>query len=94
MKILGFDYELKRVSGDYDQGNMGACQLDKNIIIISDGIPKQRQASTLLHEIIEVLNDSFELNFEHKVISQLEAGLYQVLVDNGVDLTPLLKELE
>ncbi len=45
----------------------------------------------MLHEILEVLDERMELGMEHRVIQSLEAGLYQVLNDAGVDLSPLLE---
>ena len=53
-----------------------------NKIWIDKNQSQQRQESCLIHEIIEMLNYEFQWDLEHKVISQLDSGLYQVLKDN------------
>lgn len=67
--------------GEYDYGGQA--------ISICRDAPMAIQDSSMLHEIIEALNSMLELGLEHKVIAQLEAGLYQVFKDNGVNLSPL-----
>lgn len=90
MKILGYDYTL--VSDPF-LDSMGAMQTASLRIKIDARIVPQQQESTILHEIIEALNTHLQLELPHHAISALEAGLYQVLRDAGVDLAPLLKEV-
>ena len=47
----------------------------------------------MLHEIIEAINYHLELEMEHNVRMGLEAALFQVLTANGVDLSPLTKDV-
>jgi hypothetical protein len=94
MKILGYNYKMRSVDCDLDAGNMGTCHTAKNTIIISTDYPDDRRISTVLHEILEALNFNLELELTHPVTTQLESGLFQVLTDAGVDLSPLLKELK
>jgi len=42
------------------------------------------QLSTLLHEVIEALDTSLELDMDHNQITAMEAGIFQVLRDNPV----------
>ena len=66
-----------------------ASVLTRSLTIWIDGRQSlSRMESCLIHEIIEILNYDLELDLPHEKISQLEAGLYQVLKDNN-----LLKKL-
>jgi len=84
IKILGKVYKVE-ISNNFkehnstDRGNVGLTQ-DK--IIVDNTLCIDQQKETLLHEIIEVLNDSFEMDLKHCTISQLTAGLLQILLDN------------
>lgn len=63
-------------------GSYGQMRPADMKIVIDSTIAKPMQESTFLHEIIEVINTNLELGMEHKIISALEAGLYQVIKDN------------
>jgi hypothetical protein len=95
MKILGYDYKLV-VEEDHDNAT-GRCHISKQLIRISPDQCAQQKESTILHEIIEALAYHLHLELpsdQHKVIMPLEAALYQVLIDAGVDLSPLTKEIK
>lgn len=72
-------------------GSSGRVDITKQVIQIATDLTPEQTTSTVLHEILEALKYHLELEMEHNVIMALEAGLYQVLVDNGVDLSPLLE---
>jgi hypothetical protein len=89
MKILGYEY---RVVGDRDSDYIGAFGRQNSarlLVQIASDIAPQQRISTLLHEMIEVLNYHLQLDMPHQVIMSLEAGLYHALTENGVDLSPL-----
>ena len=85
LKILGYDYEIilreDRLKEDGSE-NPGTHSSRVQRIWIDATQTQQQQESTLIHEILESLNYSLELQMPHNVISSLEAGLYQVLHDN------------
>ena len=94
MNILGYSYQLvENVDSDFI-GAFGRKHVKNQIIQIATDLVEQQRVSTVLHEIIEALNYHLELELEHSKIMALEAGLYQVLTENGIDLNPLIKELE
>ncbi len=94
MKIYGYDYELVE-DGDVDMiGALGRHHVRRQVLQIAEGMAQQQRESTVLHEILETLNYHNDLSLTNKVIMPLEAGLYQVLTDAGVDLSPLTKELD
>jgi hypothetical protein len=91
MKILGYDYEIDLTKNNEEIGASGRMHSVKQLIQIASNNTQQQAESTLLHEIIESLNYHLDLTLEHNKIMSLEAGLYQTLTDNGIDLSPLLK---
>ena len=54
----------------------------------------QQQLSVLLHELLEAICHHLDLEFEHSALRGLEAGLFEALTANGVDLTPLMAGAE
>ena len=93
MKILGHEYTL--ISAPNDQlGAYGRHLVREQILQVADDLHQQQMVTTVLHEIIEALNYHLGLDLDHSVIMALEAGLYQSLTDNEVDLSPLIAELQ
>jgi hypothetical protein len=93
MKILGYEYKVM-IETDRS-GDFGSVDVRQQIIRIAHDQTRQAELSAVLHEIIEAL--AYHLNLElpsdkNTVIMPLEAGLYQVLTDAGVDLSPLMSE--
>lgn len=87
MKILGYNYALVT---DTDMEALGSMHSRSQRLKLATDMHPDQQLSTLLHEIIEALNYHLDLGIQHQTIMALEAGLYQVLADNGVDLSPLM----
>jgi len=85
LKILGVSHKVDVVTSNVlDQDNtwMGRASEKDAVIQINRNMPRQIQAGTLIHEIIEILNGRMELQLEHQQITALDAGLTQVLLDN------------
>ncbi len=95
MKILAYDYQIiARQTPVEDSKIFGRHNANELTITICTGMGRQHQESTMLHEILEAINWQLQLNLdEHKTIC-LECGLYKVLKDAGVDLKPLMRELD
>lgn len=91
MKILGYPYTVQFVGADSMDGAMGRFYARQQRIEIASNMAPDGQLSTMLHEVLEALNYHLALNLPHAKIMALEAGLYQVLSENGVDLGPLLE---
>jgi len=94
MNILGYNYTVT-ADGEADiMGSYGRFHSKQHLQIqIASDLCAQQKMSTILHEILEALNYHLGLDLEHKIITALEAGLYQVLTENGVDLIPLAKDV-
>ena len=93
MRILGYDYTL-HIGGDSDvMDSYGRCLPKLQRILVASDLTDQAKITVVLHEVLEALKFHLELNLDHNVLSSLESGLFQVLTDSGVDLTPLVREL-
>jgi hypothetical protein len=94
VKILGFNYTVIVTKDIGITDNLGWCDTAGQKMYIKGSLSQQQSVVTVLHEIIEALNYHLQFSLEHRVIMGLEAGLYQVLTDNRVDLTPLTRKDE
>ncbi len=91
IKVLGYTYTIQNDKTQGEVGAMGRCHSDQQTIQIANNINGEAAASTLLHEIIEALNFHLKLEMNEQLVTALEAGLFTVLLDNGVDLLHLLR---
>jgi len=80
VKIGGHDVEV--VFSEWSVDRMGASHTPPGKIYINTACCKSQQEATLLHEILEHINDSCDLELAHGQLSVLETMLYQVFVDN------------
>lgn len=86
LKVLGYEYTIQQGTPleGIPSDSFGGCDVTKGIIYCSANVSGNLQESTLLHEILEALNYHLELGLKHPQITALEAGLYQVLKENGI----------
>jgi hypothetical protein len=91
IKILGYNYTIVEGGASEVIGAFGRFHPKSQTIQLAENLCDEQKLSTLLHEIIEAINYHFEMELDHRIIMSLEAGLYQVMVDNNVDLEPLLE---
>ena len=94
MKILGHDYKLKYSTLAEMDPFVGQCHFDRKDITVARDVPYKTIQATLVHEIIEAINYHLELEMNHKQITGMEVGMFQALVDNGVDLSVLYSKTE
>ncbi len=93
INILGVEHSIEYPGDQRTMGYPARIMHDKHIIqIATDQLPEE-EISSLIHEVLESLEHLLELELSHATITRLEVGLYQVLTQNGVDLTPLLEEV-
>lgn len=72
-----------------DIGNMGEWRSGKQVIKIYKDTCHSQREETLLHEIIECVNFTYELKLSHQKIQILGAVLHQIIIDN-----PLIFDIE
>lgn len=93
MKILGYDYTFDYSANCDSMEAAGRCHPKTQVIQIANDMAVQMTQATVLHEIIEAVKYNLGLDISHNAVMALGTSLYQVLVDAGVDLSPLTKEL-
>ncbi len=93
INILGYTYSIEYPGDVRTMNATGRVRFDGFRIQLANSEP-QELLSTMLHECLECLNRHLNLDLEEDTIVRLEVGLFQVLTQNGVDLTPLLEELD
>ena len=81
LKILGHSFDVILID-DNETDRFGSMNPNTNTIRLNKNKTQSQIETTLLHEIIEALDHNLEIKLEHRQISALEAGLYQVLKDN------------
>jgi len=81
LKIGGHIYSIE-VSPMWHQSNYGVTRPAYNLIWVDGALPKSQIESTLLHEVLEVINEQHALDLGEVKIRTLEQALYQVLSDN------------
>ncbi|MBF0554123.1 MAG: hypothetical protein HQK96_06125 [Nitrospirae bacterium] len=84
IKIGGIEYRVELVDPSFSTEHLGQLEPLKCLIRINKEISKDRQQTTLLHEILEAINEQYQFELEHGKIQGLEATLYQVLKDNNI----------
>jgi hypothetical protein len=87
LKILGYKYVIDYSNSVNDINTFGLFSSLDQKISIGNNLLEDQRASTVLHEVMEALNFHLNLDMEHHALTSLEAGLYTVLKENGVDLS-------
>lgn len=82
VKIGGLVYKIKYVDKDVTDYDFGQFENDKMEIWINKDVPLEMQKTTLLHEIIEIINFMYEIKFHHRTMTTLESVLFQILKEN------------
>jgi hypothetical protein len=54
-------------------------------ITIGTGMVFSKEEETLMHEIIEIIDEAHELKLPHRTIMTLGTALHQILVDNDLN---------
>lgn len=88
VKIGGKNYDVVLRDRLKEDGldRLGSILFGQQKIVIDSGLVLEAQEQTLIHEIIEGINDCNELNMTHRLISILGEQIYQVLKDNKLEL--------
>lgn len=89
IKILGYNYKIRCVLPTDHLEGFGRQDAKRQVFQLANNLHSEQLVSTILHEILEALNYHLELKIDHNKLMALEAGLYQVLSDNGISLKPL-----
>ena len=81
IKIGGIDYKILSMDRQISE-SYGMTVFESAAIHLDETLCSDMANATLLHEVIEVINEENELNLKHRAIQTLATQLYQVLKDN------------
>ena len=83
IKIFGQNIKIvKDARPNSGNDDFGSYDGETNVLRIRSDVPLSVQESTLLHEILEAINEQMELKLDHRQICALEIGLYSTLKEN------------
>lgn len=96
MKILSYDYEVVREPGfSSDRNNNNNArwqgQIDYKRQQIKVDPEDKEHMQTLIHEMMHSIDRYFVTDLSEDNIERISQGIYHVMTENGVDLSPLLK---
>ena len=89
LKILGHEYVVSFDSKLFMRENVGggkACGNDLSIVL-AGGMPESREAEVFLHEIIELVKYTLQVEISHADLSALSEGLFVVFRDNDLSFS-------
>lgn len=67
----------------------------EQVITISNGLTSQHKKETLIHEVLEAINDIYELGLDHdEQLCKLSVILHQVVSDNHSKIIDALSSYE
>lgn len=81
IKIGGIHYKILPVDSKISE-SYGKVVFECASIHLDETLIHDMALATLLHEVIEVINEENELKLEHRAIQTLATQLFQVLKDN------------
>lgn len=83
VKIGGYIVEVEFVNNLVtDRRNMGEYHPRTQTIKIDKGNSKQQGEETFIHELLEAITHIYEIDIEHKDLSNMATVLHQVINDN------------
>jgi len=81
IKIGGVRYKIIPSDSNITDSS-GKVVFGSAVIHLDETLQHDMALATLLHEVIEVINEENELKLKHRVIQTLATQLFQVLKDN------------
>lgn len=90
MKLFNRNYTASFTPRLRVAGVNGLADFNNCSILIDSSLTDEQAESTVLHEIIELINEALELRLPHRTITCLETALYDALTSNNVSLSALL----
>lgn len=83
IKAYGQEWRVEVAEDHPDmKEDWGVCDPAKNEIRLDGKLREDQQGSTLLHELIELVSTTNNLDIPENVVKILEAGLYHIIHDN------------
>ena len=82
-KVLRINY-VTTAQGHEDVGSYVHFYSTINLLK-QDEINEEEQAETLMHELFEHINATYDLKLEHTILCTFSANLFAIIRENGLD---------
>lgn len=83
VRILGKPFKVEfGVGAPLEDGDMGDCNTEGQVLTVRDGQPLENEQDSLLHEVIHAISDYMEIKMREGQVTKLATGLLAVLKDN------------
>ncbi len=85
IKIVGKRFRvqyLPEVTNDAGEPCYGTSDVTKQLILIEDGMPHERERDTLLHECIHAIDDQLNMGLDEDQVARLATTILALLLDN------------
>ena len=82
IKILGFEYDIIQDKLADKSNAAGSVNTLEQKIWIDINQHEEKKQSSLVHEVLEELNEILNIRLKHPQIELLEAGLFSVMKEN------------
>src|SRR4030042_361531 len=84
LQSIKIDVELFSADDVYsrDEIVMGRADSAQNKIYVRADMPTQAREETLIHEVVEHINNRYDLRLNHTTICTLANGVYAFIIDN------------
>ena len=96
LRIADLDFELSWIDSRDTLRSTSASSggWGQKIVICDDDRKSDGLMSDLWHEVVEMINHSYDLKLDHQTISVLGSAIHQVLRDNPETLLAIAKKGE
>ena len=84
IKIAGYSIQIAEDSKLIaNEARIGEYSPIEQTIRIATGLTDQQKKETLIHEVLEAINDIYELSLNHdEQLCKLSVAIHQIIVDN------------
>lgn len=84
IKIAGYKISISESPNLIaNESRIGEYSPFEQAIKIATGLTKQQKLETIIHEVLEAINDIYELGLEHdEQLCKLSVAIHQIITDN------------
>ena len=82
IRIAGLDYDIKYKSGNEMGGNLGLANFNNQEISINQDATEQTKMIAVVHEILHIISDSYNLKMTEEQVKFLTHALIAFRHDN------------
>ena len=97
IRVGGSIYDIQRKPSIQDRSEFGSTDVVRNIITIDEGLTRQQECLTFLHEVCHAIayefNAGVKINQEEAMVRAMECGLSSFAKDHQKLFIDMIKEM-